>query len=451
MGKKNLCKKSISSIILIILVLLFALWIITAYESPLEKWQKLMQNGDYQEAVSLISNSDSKNDKIVIKEITNAIDNIKHDYIAQKLSYTDAIAQLVTLKDMNCEVTSINETIDYIGKLNTSSLVFKKAEQKFNLQEYPAAIDLYKQVEKEDINYAKAMDKIDEALSAYRESIISEADTLQNNHSYSDAITKTKKALLALGEDSILEAYKDNIYYNAITYYEDMASDAQNSQDYLQAIEYLKTADSYDINNENYYDDQINTLFDSYFNIYLAQADAVFQDPPNDYLESAAILKPILNAYPYATSIQEKYTYYMSYQPISLFEQEPFQNSLYWGAPSTGRLDNKGNEYAYMYRCSSLYEIDADWKLAKKYDLLTGTVGVPAGDYDEGVNGIIRIYGDGILLWEKTGIDSETAPETISVDISGVDVLQIYMKGGIGSLKQCTVMVADFKVQKSQR
>lgn len=77
-------------------------------------------------------------------------------------------------------------------------------------------------------------------------------------------------------------------------------------------------------------------------------------------------------------------------------------------------------------------------------------VGVPSGDYETGVNGEIILYGDGNVLWAKKGIDASTAPENISVDVTGVDVLQIYMEGGSGPLKFCSVMVADFVVQKKQ-
>lgn len=422
-------------------------------EAPLQKWEQLMQKGNYQEAVmNLDNNYDADNNEIIVEEISNSVNKIQTDFIQGTLSYSEALAQLSTIKEMGYEVELIDDTIKYIGKLDASNFAFEFAEEMFNQQEYIVAISYYKQVVEDDVNYSYALEKIGIALLNYRADAISESEALQELHSYDEAIVKIQEAIFALNEDPALVDYKNSIYQNAIIYYEDLAIDAQASQNYLQAVEYLKLADSYDVNNEKHYESQINSLFDSYFNIYLEQADAVFLSPYEDYLEAAAILKPILDAYPYATSIKEKYMYYMSYQPIPLFEQDPFQKSTYFASsPSEGRLDNRGNEHSLMYTCGAIYEVDADWKLAKEYNRLTGIVGVPAGNYDTGVNGKIQIYGDGVLLWEKVGIDAETAPETISVDISGVDVLQIYMEGGIGSLMKCTVMIADFQIYKIQQ
>ncbi|MBP3195928.1 MAG: zinc ribbon domain-containing protein [Butyrivibrio sp.] len=136
-------------------------------------------------------------------------------------------------------------------------------------------------------------------------------------------------------------------------------------------------------------------------------------------------------------------------KPWVMFEDKPFQDSTYFpSSPTKDALDNHGNPYNLMYACGAIYNWDADWKLGREYSSLSGYAGVPAGDNDTDVSGIIQIYGDGELLYELTGIDGNTETDHFSIDVTGVDVITIKAEGGCGPLAFCPVMIADVEVMR---
>ena len=169
-----------------------------------------------------------------------------------------------------------------------------------------------------------------------------------------------------------------------------------------------------------------------------------------DLANSEVWIQEGINLLPDSILFSELEVKLQAYYPVELFEIEPFQKSTYFNGKAQPGIDNQGNEHELAYGCGAFYIKHADWKLDKKYNRLTGMVGVPSGNHDTGVNGKIILYGDGNVIWEKQGIDASTAPEYIEIDVTNVDVLKVRMEGGSKSLRNCDVMVADFVVQKTK-
>ena len=93
--------------------------------------------------------------------------------------------------------------------------------------------------------------------------------------------------------------------------------------------------------------------------------------------------------------------------------------------------DNMGNTY-YNAITAFDYEEDAIYDIGGKYSTLTGTLAVTKADlseFDQDKTGYVRIYGDGVLLWEDSSINTKTKPYEFTVDISGVTDLEVKMCG----------------------
>ena len=74
---------------------------------------------------------------------------------------------------------------------------------------------------------------------------------------------------------------------------------------------------------------------------------------------------------------------------------------------------------------------------------------MPAGyQNDLGCNGRVIIYGDDEVLWSQEHMDGATKPVEVKIDISNVDVLEIYMSGGSAPLVSVPVCVSDPVVQR---
>ena len=96
-------------------------------------------------------------------------------------------------------------------------------------------------------------------------------------------------------------------------------------------------------------------------------------------------------------------------------------------------VNNRGGTYTFGFEgfmCQSDGENSCTYALDQPYRYLTGTVAVTGGASDR--CGIIRIYGDGRLLWADENLKSSTAPYEITVDISGVSDLKVEMYAAEG-------------------
>lgn len=82
------------------------------------------------------------------------------------------------------------------------------------------------------------------------------------------------------------------------------------------------------------------------------------------------------------------------------------------------------------------YEIDGaseTYDIGGQYNKLTGTIFVREDDKGKENAAGIRIYGDGVLLYENMNITSNTKPTAIDVNISSVVDLKIVLYCGGGN------------------
>ena len=113
---------------------------------------------------------------------------------------------------------------------------------------------------------------------------------------------------------------------------------------------------------------------------------------------------------------------------------EPFAEEDFRVNTESGRMlfgtDNYGTQYAtVLYSDANLYGW-VDYYLGGEYTSFMGTLYINGRAVKEGYShawgsASFSIYGDGKLLYSTSGFDSYQKPQTISVDVTGVEFLRI--------------------------
>lgn len=145
---------------------------------------------------------------------------------------------------------------------------------------------------------------------------------------------------------------------------------------------------------------------------------------------------------------------YSAFAPVDLTSVTPY----YIGTVEIftgGETDTLGNTYSTGMRgymsTSDGTDCYAVWDLGGKYNKLTATGIVLESDKSSKCKGSYKIYGDGVLLYEKSGVGSMTKPYQIEVDITGVTDLKIEMYGqGNMSWSGIDSVLVDIMVQKTK-
>ena len=239
---------------------------------------------------------------------------------------------------------------------------------------YAAAITEFSKVAAEDCNYQDAQEQLNSARTQYQDQMVSTAQGYIDSGDYISASATIEEGLAVLPESSELLT--------------------------------LQT-----------------TCQAGYISSVLAEADTVFVTPATDWEAAIDVLRPAMQQYPDDSQLQQRYNYYMEYQPVSIFDLEPYTHGDHTLSIYANMDDNMGNTYntsflTYVPSSSETYDIGA------KYNRLQGTVALSRSCAGSRYLGYLRIYGDNKLLYEIE-INGSFKPQAIDVDITGVTDLTI--------------------------
>lgn len=210
----------------------------------------------------------------------------------------------------------------------------------------------------------------------------------------------------------------------------------ESNGEYENIIQLIKTNVA-DINSNS----EIKALYDSAATNYrekiLAEAEEVFVI--QGYEAALSTINEGISILSEDELLQMEKNRYLAYVPVDLTTLTPY----YRGAVSIGIwynvVDTMGNAYNTAFHSNLATEsearsIDEDycaivWDIGGEYNVLTATGFIEKSDRGGSGGGSYKIYGDGILLYEKSSITSDTKPYSIEVDITGVTDLKIEMFG----------------------
>ena len=371
----------------------------------LDNFTVLLDAGEYAKAAAMYQNTAIGNTQREI-EIQNALADfaasVVKDYLEDRCDYDAANTDLDTVgrvvEQTGMELPALADSEKQLEEAKASKIAYDSGCELMAGQDYAGAIVQFQKVVQGDSHYADAQEQIQTAADSCKSAALTQAEAYAAEKDYDNALQTIEQTLAILPDDSDLKTKQ-----------------ATYSQNYITAA--------------------------------IAQADKALVDPGKDYEKAIDLLRPAMQKFPDDASLKEKYEYYMGFEPVSIFDMEPFTEDKGINIKSSAK-DNMGNIYeqAFSDYPREHDSISQTYDIGKKYNQLTGIVSIAPGlGYDHIVT--VKFYGDGQLLKEiKMG--KAYKPNPFSIDITGVTDLKIeYPANGSGLNNM--LLVADVTLQKT--
>lgn len=451
-------------VILGICILLVGIFAGKSLFSSANRMSNAIKSGDTDKISRIYISAKPGEIPLIEEKMRQATENIYNEYNQGKYS-EDAAEEVLNLFVDLTGKSVFSEINDQFTSLKKSKNAFSMAQVKEKSQK-EEALEAYMQVIKEDTYYEEAQSKIVKIQNEIISEEIENADKLIKNEEYEtayDILDQLVKKYTGENMQSFMsskqnesEIYQrlnekiDEVCSLAISYYDNQINECEKDEKYLDAIALAEEETLFDYDKQLNLEDKIEYLYTEYFDMYISQAEAVFIDPEVNYADALEILQPIREQYPDQTILEEKCRYYESFEPVSLLQVEPYDKGTWWNGSGTAEItDNTGIIRKQGFWMGGIYLGGAYWRVDKQYDVFKAVVCVPAGyQNDLGCNGRVIIYGDDEVLWSQEHMDGATKPIEVKIDISNVDVLEIYMSGGSAPLVSVPVCVSDPVVQR---
>lgn len=289
------------------------------------------------------------------------------------------------------------------------------------------------------------IDDMDNYTNSISEAIASKAafqaaKDLEALRNYADAITQY--ALVIEGDSNYAAAQSAIANCKATLKQETFNQLA--GLDYLTAIEKLQTL--YALMPEDA--DVISklTVYETtYISDAIARAEAAFVSPATDYEAALAIINAAIQHYPDNANLLAKRDYYQSFIPVDLYTMKALKGRA--GSKYDATEDTYGNTHNNCFLVNEYWDTDITFHTDSNYNTFSFTYfGQDKSNYP--YHGKIVIYGDGVQLFQKQNIpNNSTPPTTVTVDITGVSELRIFMECG-GSWEEAMGMT-DMFIQRT--
>lgn len=277
---------------------------------------------------------------------------------------------------------------DELNKLFLSKSEYCKGlyEYKTN-NDYEAAINSFIKVADNDNNYDYTLSLINECGNLYADNIIKGIDKYLEEHDIDKATELLNKI------ENCLSNY--NISSNVLS---------EKIKEHYVLIDAEKSFLSRDIDTAII---KINTLID------LHPDNTIYQVRKSEYVQYL----------PYELYIEDNCLYCQSTsdsghvnfnEVLEANDNSSFDHCIKWFTYSP-----KGLEYPNIVQ----------YNLGDKYDTISGTLFLTKEYKDTAYSGFIEAYGDGKLIYTSKTITGGVLPQDIRFDVTGVDMLEIYLYG----------------------
>ena len=205
---------------------------------PTTKIIVALEKGDYTGALSISGDADSD---ALHKKLETRLETIISGFKNGDIEYSVVTMELSTIEKMKISALSskLETAKKDIDELNASRTAFSSAESLFKNADYVGAMAQYRLVSSKDVNYEKAKEGVNKAITEYRKVVIAEADKYANENDFESAMEVLNEALNVAENDSEINqklvTYKQK--YVAITLAE--ADALVKEEDFDKAISLL--------------------------------------------------------------------------------------------------------------------------------------------------------------------------------------------------------------------
>lgn len=447
--KKTIC------LILAVLVLAAAL---TGCGNPTDSFEKLVKKGEYTKAVEMYGKKiagNSETETSAYLFLQNYLDEGLRGYIDGTLSEQEFNTRYATVEKVNNGlwiIPNLDTTQQEYLYYKQSKDSFKKGMEYLNQGNLEAAINAFYYVVPEDVqNYTTAREKLDEALTTFKTQAIEKAGQLMQEGRFEEAAAYIYEAENMVGYSDELENCLSEIYTRQ---YSERIAAAYASGDLVTVmLEYRNASENGYVLLSNEMTEQYQSAHSDYVSAAAADAEAAFGGDKKDYSAAIRVLQLAEADVTFDESVIAELDagidFYQTYTPIYLTELEYTQIARYicvGDAYGDDTKDVNGVKYdeatvicpAGDMLATEVAESDDEayvlYNLNFEYSTLTGVLFRPysslscASVWENPT--IVRIYGDGALLYEAPNFTQETF-DTIKVelDVTGVRNLKIVMRG----------------------
>ncbi|GAA4704263.1 DUF5780 domain-containing protein [Brevibacillus fulvus] len=207
---KNIPKKTII-ISITGLVVVASLAFVFLLNRPVDAFINAVQDNEYNDAIAIYEKEikgNSEKEKELETLLKDEISKIKNDYLSEKIEYDSAITELDTIYKTNLMKSEVDSAKSEINKINDSRTAFKTGQELLNNNRVKDALAELKKVIKEDSNYQKAKELIDNSIDDYKTQILKDVEKFATEQKYPEAISLLNEALTIIPNDSDIAAKK---------------------------------------------------------------------------------------------------------------------------------------------------------------------------------------------------------------------------------------------------
>lgn len=391
----------------------------SAYSKALE----LNGNGQYEEALQVFNDLGDYSDAAMYASKITSFLKEREDRYEKGVSYYEKGAYSECLNSL-ADIADYLDAEDYIEK--AADVIYRQAKECYEAGEFEKAKQLL-----EEIPDSSSQIRDVELLLADIEDIIieqSNAETYRqaqeyySNGNYEAAQRLFMKIYNYEDAATYLSAIGDEYYGQAEKLYNEgnyvkcgevlnLIDTAEEWSDYTRAVELLESA-------KGIYQAQVSEKAKT-----LCRTQGYYEMTSFvDENVCALLTSDEASAMKTACTVEKKLLQDINPYMVGTY---PLEEAV---AGKSGTVDSLGNNYQFSLSPGYKEVCSYSYYLGGEYAYLQGTIGIRQRDNGESGYGLIRIYGDGALLWEDNNVTKETLPYLMKINIEGIEILKIEMQ-----------------------
>lgn len=377
-------------------------------------------------------------------------------YNKGKVSYDEARESIFRIEASGLyDYFLVNDAYMSLQTFYQSKQAYEMGLANMDAGDYESAMTQFSFVNTADTCYDSACEKAEEAKTAFLNAVIAQAEDAFDDTDYlrgyenaisclADAESKMYDFIIYM-DDAAFQLIYDKRAELTNEFTEAAIAEAKdifsNGENYEGAISLLTDAYNYTYGDDAMLYTELCKYTDAYIENAVAEAQQIY-DENRDYEAAVSYLRNVIGVVGENETLRSEIEKYASYAPVLLTSLDPIQKGKWLSIGTDIKkvyTDVSNNVYDSQtviapkrssYRDKTEDDSYVSYYLNSEYTTLTGVLYRP---YDSlsctsvwQKTPVIKIYGDGILLYEAPGIDQNTFdPISLNVNVTGVRELKI--------------------------
>ncbi len=403
------------------------------FNAPMQKLTRALDANDYTTVTQLLPQLSEEELRGVAEDMKTYAAAVIDRYNSGETDYTSAYELLDRLRRLFPD-SGLDNDVKRIEALKASKDAFNEAQYLEESGEAAGAVSRYSTVIADDTNYEAAQKQIEAVRAAYKEQVLEEAQALADSKDYRGAEALLLNSSDVLGDDADITAKLEELKKAELDdYVGSLLKTAQgfaDEGDYAGAIQLLEDATKED----ERFTKQIEAYKSQYKEAVLKEAAGYAES--SDFEAAVAALEKSQELLSDDADIAAKIEEYEAMYPVLLTDLSPsggMDCATGWTAS-----DASGNSYGSGLSFA-LYPViqktvETEYEPGGQYRRLSGTW-VIEGDSADDFSAAVRVYVDGALQYEVTGLTRGDSPAEMNLIIDGAETVRIEVEGSFSSLR----------------